>query len=230
MHESGIRAFGERQRQLLTLLLEKKHGVSADELAQALAVSRSAVHQHLGTLEAGGYVEKRPRAPQGGRPGFLWRLSERGVHLFPKHYAFFSGLLIAGIRERLGAERLKEAMQELGRRLAERSLHRVRGKPPREQVEEVATIMAELGYWSRTEEDPGHELPLIDARNCIYHDLAREHREVCQLDLALMGTLLDADIQHVECMVRGGNACRFRVRKATSAPESRPASKEGGVE
>ncbi|MGH8195975.1 MAG: helix-turn-helix transcriptional regulator [Woeseiaceae bacterium] len=212
MHGSAITAFGERQRQLLTLLLERKQGVTADELAAVLAISRSAVHQHLGTLEAGGYVEKTARAPQGGRPGFSWRLSERGVHLFPKHYAFFSELLIAGVKERLGAEGLKEAMQQLGQMLAERSLHRVRGKSPRQQVEEVADIMAELGYWSRTAEDPGRELPLIDARNCIYHDLAREHHEVCQLDLALMGTLLDADIQHVECMVRGGNACRFRVR------------------
>lgn len=211
MHDSAITAFGARQRQLLTLLLEKKQGVSADELAAALEISRSAVHQHLGTLKAGGYVEKSSRAPQGGRPGFAWRLSERGVHLFPKHYALFSGLLIGALKEKLGTDGLNDAMRDLGRVLGERSLHRMRGKTPRQEVEEVAGIMAELGYQSRIEEDPGRELPLIDARNCIYHDLARENSEVCQLDLALMGTLLHADIEHLECMVRGGNACRFRV-------------------
>lgn len=205
-----IAELGERQRRLLTLLLEHKQGRSADELARALGISRSAVHQHLGALEGGGYVEKASQASTGGRPGFAWRLTGRGVHLFPKQYALFSGLLIAGIREKLGSDGLAEAMRELGRRLGQQNRHRTGGKPPAERIEEVARIMAELGYQSRTESDAGGELPLIDARNCIYHDLAREHREVCQLDLALMETLLDADVEHAECMVRGGHACRFR--------------------
>jgi hypothetical protein len=33
-------------------------------------------------------------------------------------------------------------------------------------------------------------------------------------DLALLSSLLDADIEHVECMLRGGVVCRFRVLKA----------------
>lgn len=208
---SPIAGFGERQRRLLTLLLEHKEGQSADELARLLGISRSAVHQHLGVLEGGGFVEKTSQAPKGGRPGFAWRLSDRGVHLFPKQYALFSGLLIAGIRQKLGSEGLTEAMRELGRTLGEQNRHRTAGKPPAGKIEEVARIMSELGYQSRTETEAGRELPLIDARNCIYHDLAREHGEVCQLDLALIGTLLDADVEHAECMVRGGRACRFRA-------------------
>lgn len=213
MQSSPICTFGERQRQLLTLLLEEKSGVTADDLAASLKISRSAVHQHLGSLEGAGYVEKSSQAPKGGRPGFGWRLTERGIHLFPKQYAMFSGLLIAGMKEKLGSEGLAEAMRALGRMLGEQSLHRMDDKTPEQQVVEVARIMRELGYRSRAAPDPGHDLPLIDARNCIYHDLAREHREVCQLDLALLGTLLDAEVEHLECMVRGGNACRFRMQK-----------------
>ena len=73
--------------------------------------------------------------------------------------------------------------------------------------------MRELGYQARTAIDQPGALPLIDARNCVYHHLAREHREVCDFDLALLSTLLDSDIEHVECMLRGGVACRFRARK-----------------
>lgn len=212
----AIAGFGERQRRLLTLLLEQKQGKSADELARALGISRSAAHQHLASLEGGGFVEKTSLAPKGGRPGFAWRLTERGVHLFPKQYALFSGLLIAAIREKLGSEGLRQAMRDLGRVLGEQNRHRVRGRAPVQKVEMVAGIMGELGYRSRTEAEPGRELPLIDARNCIYHDLAREHQEVCQLDLALLESLLDADVEHVECMVRGGAACRFRIHPRES--------------
>jgi DeoR family transcriptional regulator, suf operon transcriptional repressor len=209
--DTPLAGFGERQQRLLTLLLERKQGQSADELAKALHISRSAVHQHLGVLAGAGYVERTSQPPKCGRPGFAWRLSDRGVHLFPKQYAMFAKLLISGTKDRLGSAGLSESLQQLGRLLGEQNLHRMRGKTPAEQIEELARIMRELGYQSRTDIDPAGELPLIDARNCIWHDLAREHREVCELDISLMEKLLDADVEHVECMVRGGGACRFRV-------------------
>lgn len=213
MKTAIITAFGERQRQLLTLLLETKAGLSADELAGCLDISRSAVHQHLTALERDGYVEKQSRQPTGGRPGFGWRLTERGVHVFPKQYALFSDLMIRSLKEELGSDELAKILRDLGGKLAKDYAPRLRGKTPEQQVRLVTGIMNDLGYQALAAPHPGTELPLIDARNCIYHHLAREHKEVCELDLALLRSLLDADIEHVECMVRGGNACRFRVSK-----------------
>ena len=208
---AAIRTLGAGQRRLLTLLLEVKAGLTIDELAAGMKVSRSAVHQHLTALERDEFVEKHGRASTGGRPGFVWRLTERGVHLFPKQYALFSDLLIRSLKKKLGSKRLIGALRDLGTELASQHAHRLQGMSTEQQIEEVARIMLELGYQTRIGRDPGHVLPLIDARNCIYHHLARDHREVCELDLALLSTLLKADIEHVECMVRGGNACRFRV-------------------
>lgn len=207
-----LAAFGERQQRLLTLLLENKQGQSADELARALEISRSAVHQHLSALAGGGYLEKTPLAPKGGRPGFAWRLSERGVHLFPKHYAMFAQLLLAGMQDSLGSEGLSVSMRRMGRLLGEQNLHRMKGRTPAERIEELARIMRELGYQASTEADEAGELSMIDARNCIWHDLARRHAQVCELDISLAETLLDADVEHLECMLRGGGSCRFRVR------------------
>jgi len=211
MDTSTISTLGERQRQLLTLLLETKAGLSAAELASRLDISRNAVHQHLTALERDGYLEKQARAARGGRPGYAWRLSTRGVHLFPKQYALFSDLLIRSLKEKLGSEGLVGLFRNLGGTLAENYLPRLQGKTVEQQIEAVAAIMQELGYQAQTAPDAEAKLPLIDARNCIYHHLADEHREVCELDLALLSSLLKADIEHVECMVRGGAACRFKV-------------------
>lgn len=216
MDTPAINALGARQRSLLTALLEKKDGLTADELAAQLDITRSAVHQHLSALEQSGYIERDIRAPQGGRPGFAWRLTERGVHLFPKQYAMFSDLLIRSIKEKLGSEGLAQSMRSLGKTLAGQHLHQLANKKPADKISEVTTIMQQLGYQARKAKDPGKDLPLIDARNCIYHHLAKDHAEVCELDLALLETLLDADIEHVECMVRGGKACQFRVGKRRS--------------
>ena len=204
METPGITALGSRQRDLLTALLENKAGLTADELAERLDVTRSAVHQHLTALEGDGYIDKEVRSPKGGRPGFAWRLTERGVHLFPKQYALFSDLLIRSIKDKLGSDGLTNALRSLGETLATQHAHRLEGKKPAEKIEEVAGIMRELGYQSRSANDPGHKLPLIDARNCIYHHLAREHREVCQLDLALLETLLESDIDRMHGARRRG--------------------------
>jgi DeoR family suf operon transcriptional repressor len=217
METTAIATFGEGQRRLLTLLLETKSGLSIDELAEGLDISRSAVHQHLAAMERDGFVTKEARASQGGRPGFGWKLTERGVHLFPKQYALFSDLLIRSLKEKLGSRRLTDVLRDLGVELAGQHAHRLKGLTATRQIEEVSRIMLELGYQTETRADPGRKLPLIAARNCIYHHLAQEHREVCELDLALLSTLLKADIEHVECMVRGGGACQFRVLKRRPA-------------
>jgi len=45
-----------RQQQILKLLLENKAGLSIDEIATALNISRSAVQQHFAVLERDGYI------------------------------------------------------------------------------------------------------------------------------------------------------------------------------
>ncbi|HEX6994757.1 MAG TPA: winged helix-turn-helix transcriptional regulator [Gammaproteobacteria bacterium] len=213
MHCATIEALGTRQRALLTSLLEWKEGRSADELADSLGISRSAVHQHLNALERDGYLEKLMRPSQGGRPGYAWRLTNKGVHLFPKQYAFFSELMIRGMKQSLGSDGLARVLEELGADLAKRYAQRVDGAADdAERMRIVAAVMHELGYAARARTVDGR--PEIDARNCVYHDLAAEHPEVCRLDLALLGALLGGEIEHVECMVRGGRACRFRVHEA----------------
>src|SRR5690606_13163268 len=180
--------------------------------AESLKISRSAVHQHLSALERDGYLEKLIRPSQGGRPGYAWRLTNRGVHLFPKQYAFFSELMIRGMKKSLGSEGLSRVLEELGEDIARRYAPRLDGaRDDAERVRIVAEIMQELGYAARAANVEGQ--PEIDARNCVYHDLAAEHPEVCRLDLALLGALLGGDVQHIECMVRGGRACRFRLLK-----------------
>ena len=127
MDTDSLSAFGERQRRLLTLLIETKDGLSADELADELAISRSAVHQHLNALARDGYMEKSAREPRGGRPGYAFRLTDRGVHLFPKQYALFSDLLIRSLKDRFGSEGLSEILRDLGRKLAREHAPRLRG-------------------------------------------------------------------------------------------------------
>jgi predicted ArsR family transcriptional regulator len=45
--------FGQRQRELLEKLLHRKSGLTIDELAKELGITRNAVQQHALSLEKG---------------------------------------------------------------------------------------------------------------------------------------------------------------------------------
>ncbi|HEX5539931.1 MAG TPA: HTH domain-containing protein, partial [Methylophilaceae bacterium] len=61
-----IEIFGERQKELLNLLLKNKRGMSSDELAEQLSITKNAVRQHLASLENDGLVARGTTRPSGG--------------------------------------------------------------------------------------------------------------------------------------------------------------------
>jgi len=76
-------------------------------------------------------------------------------------------------------------------------------------VEELARLMDELGYDARPAAE-ADSAPTIEADNCVFHELAMKNPEVCQFDLALLAGFTGANVEHQECMARGGRVCRFR--------------------
>ena len=76
---------------------------------------------------------------------------------------------------------------------------------------DLKKVMDGLGFKTRKMTDSGSHERTIEACNCIYHNLAQKHEEICEFDRALMSSLLDKDIEHVECMAKGGAVCRFKI-------------------
>ena len=48
----------------------------------------------------------------------------------------------------------------------------------------------------------------------MFHALARQHPQVCKFDLAYLEGVSGRRIHHMECIVRGGHVCRFRIGDA----------------
>jgi len=207
----SIAVFSEKQQMILQLLVQEKGGMTVDQFAQPLKISRSAIHQHMTVLERDGYLARSATIQTGGRPGTAYVLTDKGVHLFPKHYSLFADMLIKLIRQKIGSEGLVEYLHELGVSLSETKKDALKNKSLREQIEMTVLIMQELGYEARLESGKPDELPMIDAYNCIFHNLAYKNDEVCELDMSLLSSLLDSKIQRVCCMATGGKRCRFKI-------------------
>ena len=188
-------------------------GLSIDALAKALDISRAAVQQHVAGIEGDGYIKKISRNKTAGRPAVFYGITDKGINCFPKQYAWFSDLILSELRQEMGAEGFKDYMQRLGVRLANNLRGQFEGKSPDDRMDELLLIMASLGFQVTTGFDPETGSSVIRANNCIYHDLAQKHNEICAFDLALMSSLLDKEVKQLSCMAKGDCACHFRTQE-----------------
>jgi predicted ArsR family transcriptional regulator len=218
---------GDTQRQILALLLNRKEGMTVDQMADHFGIGRTAVNQHLAVLKQQGYVVNGQILKGRGRPRKSYVLTNDGINLFPKKYNWFSAMLLNVLKGQMGADRLADFMRNLGAQMAQDQIGRVAGKRASEKVVEIVKIMNEAGFDARVIASQADEvIPRIECKNCVYHDLARDFSQVCQFDLGFLSGLMGQHIEHQACMVRGGAACRFRFppqRSGNSPAVSKPA-------
>jgi len=206
------------QQSLLRALLHNKAGMTVEALAQALEISRNAVRQHLTSLERDGLVARGKTRSSGGRPEQLYVLTGEGSERFPRQYSWFSELLLRLLQAQTGRAGLGEKLAELGRSVGASMTSRLSGESgSEERIASIAAIMQEIGYDAVAKTGEGEKL--IEAHNCVFHKLAAECPEVCSFDIALLSTCSGNRVEHSNCMVRGGDACRFRF-----VPEDSPAT------
>lgn len=202
--------FGDRRRRLLRHLLRKKAGASVDELAQVLGVTRTAVRQHLASLMRDGLVAPGGERETGGRPVRLHVLTEAGREVFPRRYSWFARLLVEAIAQEHGAAGLRTRLGRIAAAVVAQLPEPARADPSRrDKVEDLSTLMDQLGYDARKVRDVGGA-PTIEADNCVFHALAMQNPAVCQFDLALMTSYTGNKVELHECMAKGGQVCRFR--------------------
>ena len=202
---------GSRQQQILNLLLENKAGLSIDKIASALQISRNAVQQHFTVLEKDGYIQNSVLNKTAGRPVRHYVLTEVGINSFPKQYAWISEIIFTDLKNEIGSEAFQGYMNRLGNTLSQTLLSRFTGKQTDERIEELLKIMDELGFKTKKMTAMDTSERTIEACNCIYHDLAQKHEEICEFDRTFISSLLDKDIEHLECMAIGGAVCRFKI-------------------
>lgn len=206
---SALRQLGSTQQKLLRSLLAAPQGASVETLCSALGVTHNAVRQHLTALIVAGFIERGLAQPTGGRPQARYMLLPAGRELFPRNY----GLIANGVLEHLYASAGKPGVQallaEVGHQLGLAAAERINTA----DTDEVATALAEqldaLGYEAQAVRRDGETQ--VEAYNCVFHALAKAHPDVCRFDLAFMEAATGRPIQHMECLLRGGHACRFRI-------------------
>jgi predicted ArsR family transcriptional regulator len=178
--------------------------VSRDQAADAVGLERGTAAHHLDRLAADGLLDvdyqrlSGRSGPGAGRPSKLYRRSHREfeVSLPPRDYEL-AGELLARAADRARAEgvditsALDDVARAEGRRLAEDARARLRGATrhrtgQRRRV--VLDVLVRQGFEPRVDDDGS-----VVLKNCPFHQLAQQHREVvCGMNLCLLDAAIES--------------------------------------
>ena len=197
------------RRSLYFCVAYRQRDVSRDEAAKAVGISRALAAFHLDRLAADGLLETSFRrlsgrkGPGAGRPSKLYRRSRRELEVsLPQRSYKLAGRILATAMEAAPTEANRQlgptaraVGEEIGRESRARSGARSGARPGKKRL--VGCVMAALadnGY------EPAQEGGEIRLRNCPFHYLADEHRQlVCGMNLALLeGVVAGVDVPGVK--------------------------------
>jgi DeoR family transcriptional regulator, suf operon transcriptional repressor len=190
--------------------LKRRGSASIKELEDLLGVTTTAVRQHLSTLLAEGYVERRRVNVGVGRPHHAYIPTAKINELFACHCDDLALTLLEEVFAQGGPERTAQLLDRVGDRLARRYTDSVRSGLLQERVEQMAAALGARGVLTDISVEDENTF-ILKTYNCPYHELAQEYRDVCEMDENLMRKVLGADVNLSSCIMDGHGGCSFVV-------------------
>ena len=203
-------------RRAILLTIKKQGEARAEELATILAITPSAIRQHLTALLAEGLVAIREQRGSAGRPKHVYSVTAAAEELFPKTYGELTCELLdyaaaegPGTVERLFERRRRRRVVDAEARLA--------GKSFDDRVAELAKILDEDGYLADTVRGDDGEWRIVE-HNCAILEVAFRYGQACSSELGFLRDVMpDAQIDRVSHMASGEHHCAYWVRPRTIA-------------
>lgn len=208
----------ENQKKIIELLLSEPDGASASEIAEKIGLTKSGAKDHLIKLETQGYITFKDIKEGVGRPKRLYLLTESGNELFPRKYSWLSSTLLEYLVEEMGSDKVSKMMNALAKKVS---------IPLREKFMEVGEsseliqlineTMLEMGFRTVVKQSDLRKEAVIEAHNCIYHEVAKDHPALCTFDIKLIEHLSGGmKVKLDKCIVHGDSICRFCIKKRES--------------
>jgi predicted ArsR family transcriptional regulator len=173
------RFFESTRGRVVTLL--RRAGFTVDELARELDLTNNGVRAHLATLERDGVIRQSGvvrRESGGGKPAYLYELTQEGEDLFPKAYEPVLYRLLDVLAGQLESEGSEALLRAVGRLMAEERMD-----PPtdgvRARLEAAVEVLNELGGLAELEAQDGAYV--IRGYSCPLAGVTQEHPEVCRM-------------------------------------------------
>jgi len=190
--------------------IKRNGSATIKELEDLLGVTTNAVRQHLQALQADGYIERRPVNTGVGRPHHAYTISAKAHELFACHCDDLALTLLEEVFALEGPELAGVLLNRVGDRLAKRYASSVQGELLQDRVQQLASALTQRGVLTGVE-FADENVIMLHAYNCPYHELAQEHRAICEMDEEILRKVLGSEVSLTACMMDGHRGCSFMV-------------------
>jgi predicted ArsR family transcriptional regulator len=197
----------ETRRHILELM-RVRGGQTVPDLVTALRLTRTAVLNHLTTLQAEGLIRRNGVRRGARRPSVLYEATPEADALLPKGYEAFAAAVLDALSQDdpgIMARTLSRVESAWIARDAPR-VSRLRG---RARLEEARTILAERGFMPALTSTDGERV--LREHNCPVMRLAIEHGEICDMVHRWLESLVGEPLTRVRCMRRGEPFSEYRL-------------------
>jgi len=205
---------GGPAEEILHFLL-REGPMTVKELQSRLGLSSSAVRLHLQHLQGERLVTYKEQREGVGRPTKVYMLTDKARASMANHSESLALTLLEEMWKLEDAEKMRLLLDRVSRRLAAEYGQGVRSSDLYRRVEELRRALNEKGVIA--------DVQLVDNKIiiheyvCPYHDLAQEHRAICEMDEAVLSQVLGSTAVLSKCMMDGAHGCVFEV---TLEPET----------
>ena len=196
--------------------LQRNPSATIKDFEILLGVTTTAVRQHLNALQASGYLDRREERSGVGRPHYIYVATDAARELFACRCDVLALTMLQEMYEVVGAEQMGTLLLRVGVRLADQYTESVKATGLQHRVEEMAGALGRQGVLTDVSVGESNTIAL-KMYNCPYHDLAIEHREICEMDQLMLQQVLGAEVSLDDCIMDGHASCSFEIKQSSLA-------------
>ncbi len=194
---------------LIVQFLQKEGSATHKQLEAYLGLTRTAVREHISSLESGGYVARETVVQGRGRPHHVYSNTGKARSLFDCHCGDLSVTMLSEMMDVVPADTVDLLMARLARRVAQEYAAEMQGEGAKERVYELAALMSQKGILCQVHEEADGSHVRLELFNCPYHDLAVEHHEICTMDRDMIGHAVGTKVELADCIMEDSSSCHF---------------------
>ena len=190
-------------------VLRGTESMSICELTDAMQVTATAVRQRLNRLMALELVERCQTVEGRGRPSHRYLLTDKGKRSSANNLDDLAVVLWEQVQKIEDPGVKRKVIAGAVERLSEMYQLAIRGDTVEERTRSLVEMFAERQIAISFDENSA--LPLIKVRGCPYPTLAGENHEICEMEQALLASVIGHPVDRCQCRQDGDSYCTFEV-------------------
>lgn len=196
-------------RQKILETLSQQGALPVEAIARGAHLSIMATRYHLARLAQEHLIVRLDAERHGrvGRPKGMYALSESAFTQLPQPHARVLECLLSELESGLGRKTARALAERTGKRIAEMAPVLPVKAGIQARLTRAASYLTQMGYAAAVDREGGTVSLII--RRCPYLQVTKLREQVCEMDRAIIGSLLGSPFVMTDSMQRGKTHCQF---------------------